>query len=139
MTHVTCRLTAKHRDQLRNPTLCSRVCATATAQRLSEGVKGKSRPELDLPFLGRLLGVQVPSRCPVITTGRFDVEIRRHLQRFCRIVDIDCGCRYEALIDRVCSFQAGSVAMAAYRPVYDSRHLQADCQEPGSARELYAR
>jgi len=29
--------------------------------------------------------------------------------------------------------------MAAYRRVYDSRHLQADCQEPGSAPERYAR
>ena len=29
--------------------------------------------------------------------------------------------------------------MAAYRRVYDSRHLQADCQEPGPAREPYAR
>jgi len=28
--------------------------------------------------------------------------------------------------------------MAAYRRVYESRHLQADCQEPGSAPELYA-
>ena len=28
MTHVTCRLTAKDRDQLRNPTLGSRVWAT---------------------------------------------------------------------------------------------------------------
>ena len=28
--------------------------------------------------------------------------------------------------------------MAAYRRVYDSRHLQADCQDPGSAREPYA-
>ena len=28
--------------------------------------------------------------------------------------------------------------MAAYRRVYDSRHLQADCQEPGSALEPYA-
>jgi len=28
--------------------------------------------------------------------------------------------------------------MAAYRRVYDSRHLQAYCQEPGSAPELYA-
>ena len=27
----------------------------------------------------------------------------------------------------------------AYRRVYDSRHLQADCQEPGSAPERYAR
>ena len=29
--------------------------------------------------------------------------------------------------------------MAAYRRVYDSRHLQADCQEPGSAPEPYVR
>ena len=29
--------------------------------------------------------------------------------------------------------------MAAYRRVYDSRHPQADCQEPGSAPEPYAR
>jgi len=28
--------------------------------------------------------------------------------------------------------------MAAYHRVYDSRHLQADCQEPGSAPESYA-
>ena len=28
--------------------------------------------------------------------------------------------------------------MAAYRRVNDSRHLHADCQEPGSAREPYA-
>jgi len=27
----------------------------------------------------------------------------------------------------------------AYRRVYDLRQLQADCQEPGSAPELYAR
>ena len=30
MTHVTCRLTAKNRDQLRNPTLSNRVWATFT-------------------------------------------------------------------------------------------------------------
>jgi len=29
--------------------------------------------------------------------------------------------------------------MAAYRRVYDLRHLLADCQEPGSASEPYAR
>jgi len=28
MTHVTCRLTAENRDQLRNPTLGNRVWAT---------------------------------------------------------------------------------------------------------------
>ena len=30
MTHVTCRLTAKNREQLRNPTLGNRVWATST-------------------------------------------------------------------------------------------------------------
>jgi len=30
MTHATCRLIAKNRDQLRNPTLCNRVWATFT-------------------------------------------------------------------------------------------------------------
>jgi len=30
MIHVTCRLTAKNRDQLRNPTLGNRVWATIT-------------------------------------------------------------------------------------------------------------
>ena len=30
MTHVTCTLTAKNRDQLRNPTLGNRVWATFT-------------------------------------------------------------------------------------------------------------
>ena len=29
--------------------------------------------------------------------------------------------------------------MAAYRRVYDPRHLQADCQEPGWDPEPYAR
>jgi len=29
--------------------------------------------------------------------------------------------------------------MAVYRRVYDSRHLQADCKEPGSVPEPYAR
>jgi len=28
--------------------------------------------------------------------------------------------------------------MAAYRQVYDKHHLQADCQQPGSAAEPYA-
>jgi len=35
--------------------------------------------------------------------------------------------------------QAWWKEMAAYRRVYDSRHLQADCQEPGSTPEPYAR
>jgi len=33
------------------------------------------------------------------------------------------------------SMRAWQKVMAAYRRVYDSHHLQADCQEPGSAPE----
>ena len=32
-----------------------------------------------------------------------------------------------------------TVVIAAYRRVYDLRHLQTDCQKPGSAPEPYAR
>jgi len=45
-----------------------------------------------------------------------------------------------AALLRVAGVTAGlRKVMAAYRRVYDSRHLQADCQAPGSAPEPYAR
>jgi len=48
-----------------------------------------------------------------------------------------------AALLRVVRVTAGLVRsngiIAAYRRVYDSRHLQADCQEPESAPEPYAR
>jgi len=45
-----------------------------------------------------------------------------------------------AALLRVARVTAGlAEVVAAYRRVYDSRHLQADCQEPGSAPEPYAR
>ena len=45
-----------------------------------------------------------------------------------------------AALLRVARVTAGlRKVMAAYRWVYDSRHLQADCQEPGSAPEPYSR
>ena len=40
-----------------------------------------------------------------------------------------------AALLRVAGVTAGLAEMAAYRLVYDSRHTQADCQEPGSAPE----
>jgi len=43
MIHVTCRLTAKNRDQLRNPTLGSRVWATFFTCALYRGMKVMSR------------------------------------------------------------------------------------------------
>ena len=46
-----------------------------------------------------------------------------------------------AALLRVAGVTAGlwRKAVAAYRRVYDARHLQVDCQEPGSAPEPYAR
>ena len=44
-----------------------------------------------------------------------------------------------AALLRVAMVTAGlGKVMAAYRRVYDSRHLQPDCQEPGTAPEPYA-
>ena len=48
MIHVTCRLTAKNRDQLRNPTLGNRIWATFTFYMLSV-------PRLDLTIFYVLL------------------------------------------------------------------------------------
>ena len=44
-----------------------------------------------------------------------------------------------ASVHQAAKLQAWQNVMAAYHQVYDSRHLQADCQEPGSAPEPYAR
>ena len=41
MTHITCRLTAKNRDQFRNPTLGNRVWATFTFFLLAEVMRGE--------------------------------------------------------------------------------------------------
>jgi len=44
-----------------------------------------------------------------------------------------------AALLRVAGLTVGlAKVMAAYRRIYDSRHLQADYQEPGSALEPYA-
>jgi len=50
-------------------------------------------------------------------------------------------CRTKGRECHLCRVAGNTVrkVTAAYRRVYDSRHLQADCQEPGSAPEPYAR
>ena len=45
MTHVTCRLTAKNRDQLRNPTLGNRVRSTVTSFTLVRSVMRPAIPQ----------------------------------------------------------------------------------------------
>ena len=53
MTHVTCRLTAKNRDQLRSPTLGSRVRATfllpGCPNADSDGKRDVSNPTVSTP------------------------------------------------------------------------------------------
>ena len=50
MTHVTCRLTAKNRDQLRNPTLCNRVWTTFTIYTARLVSACETDMHLHLPF-----------------------------------------------------------------------------------------
>ena len=47
MTHVTCRLTAKDRDELRNPTLGNRVRATFTLLHVGKWVNQWSNGKTD--------------------------------------------------------------------------------------------
>ena len=75
MTHVTCRLTVKNRDQLRNPTLGNRVWATSyvliwgwlgsrVVSVLDSGTEGpgfKSQPRrCQVTVLGKLFTLIVP-------------------------------------------------------------------------------
>ena len=56
MTHITCRLTAKIRDQLRNPTLGNRVLATFTSDKDDSytGRGGATRRDLRLRHCSRV-------------------------------------------------------------------------------------
>ena len=69
----------------------------------------------------------------------------RHCQVTVLTVHIYCASVHQAAklvaaLLRVVRVTAGlAESMAAYHRVYDSRHLQADCQEPGSAPVPYAR
>jgi len=47
MTHTACRLTAKNRDQLRNPTLGNRVWETFTSKR-ARGERERREREEDM-------------------------------------------------------------------------------------------
>jgi len=76
MTHITCRLTAEYRDQLRNPTLGNRVWATFTFTFL-------------FPIPGDSRGIPVPITNPIPTVlsaamccsdGQRDVRARQVLQ-----------------------------------------------------------
>ena len=88
-----------------------------------------------------------------IKVNRFrfiDVKKSRQFKTSCQN-DSGCALRLPCLFGPLCRTKgrechlcrvAGNTVRkvtAAYRRVYDSRHLQADCQEPRSAPEPYAR
>ena len=58
MTHVTCRLTAKNREQLRNPTLGNRVWATFTFYRPNGLNTHLSDTDVDYTWFG--IGSSIP-------------------------------------------------------------------------------
>ena len=65
-------------------------------------------------------------------------SLRQTVHTHC--VSVHQAAKLVAALFRVARITVGlAKVMAAYRWVYDSRHLEADCQEPGSALEPYAR
>ena len=68
MTHVACRLTAKNRDQLRNPTLGNRVWATFTFSPCFHGFEAATGVAGSIPLApgATTLGKLFARFCPVI-------------------------------------------------------------------------
>jgi len=90
MTHIICRLTAKNRDQLRNPTLGNRVWATFTFLSTVRCIKRCSdpsvRPSVCLSQLRSskrcILTATVPVRAPIIFKNiRYVAQHQRQGQR----------------------------------------------------------
>ena len=78
----------------------------------------------------------------VVSVRRCRVTALRHTVHT-RRASVQQAAKLVAALLRVAGVTAGLAdsrpLMTAYRRVYDSRHLQADCQEAGSAPEPYAR
>jgi len=68
MTHVTCRLTARNRDQLRNPTLANRVWATFTFFKTCLGIIANANPNDTALNCDRI------SRTAVVVLGRGQIN-----------------------------------------------------------------
>jgi len=93
MTRITCRLTAKNRDQLQNPTLGNRVWATVTFFYLSARcdvavLKSVSRSWLRRTGFPRLRSLLVPT-CPASFHGKtknYTLITKWHCFCFCKML-----------------------------------------------------
>ena len=85
------------------------------------------------------MGIEIPSpRQQIAATTQSANSLRQtvHTHR----ASVHQAAKLVAALLRVARITAGlRKVMAAYRRVYGSRHVQADCQEPRSAQEPYAR
>ena len=92
MTHVTCRLTAKTRDHLRNPMLGNRVWATITFFMELHGVTfGDSTPKATLRLNNDTLGWSSSVKCLglCLTSGaNFKIDLNTAKRKWCFFYNI---------------------------------------------------
>ena len=92
MTHVTCRLTAKNRDQLRNPTLGNRVWATYTVLMSAQQLHGDKGGRDDITPVRRS-----PLFCLVSLRAKRDIDFLREVAAdFCLPYQYDDGALAQA-------------------------------------------
>ena len=131
MTHVTCRLTAKNRDQLRNPTLGNRAWATFTLSMSTSacvpvrvcttGDGGEDKVSVSVVDGS----VQVRVR---LGTGSFDAELRPPLDN----VRYDDGRWHHVVVSR----QAREVRFTRLSARHCPHFLLRPCPAPASNRPI---
>ena len=94
-------------------------------------------PYLFLGWLGsRWLACLTQARVQIAAATLSGNSLRQTVHTNC--ASVHQATKLVAALLRVAGVTAGlAEVMGAYRQVYHSHHLQADCQEPGSAPELY--
>ena len=93
-------------------------------------------PYLFLGWLGsRWLACLTQARVQIAAATLSGNNLRQTVHTNC--ASVHQATKFVAALLRVAGAAGLTEVMAAYRRVYNSHHLQADCQEPGSAAEPY--
>jgi len=105
--------------------LCMQICSVFFAP-----------PYLFLGWLGsRWLACLTQARVQIAVATLSGNSLRQTVHTHC--ASVHQATKLVAALLRVAGAAGLTEVMEAYRQVYDSHHLQADCQEPGSAPEPY--